>query len=381
MSHYIQFIVKVTKHCNLRCEYCYEFASLGDTSRIAVDELPRMFTSMKQMALAGGFDFIHILWHGGEPLLLGLDFYRRVAEIEAEIFGKDIAWENGLQTNLTIVNDEILDFLADSGVFSVLSVSFDPFGKQRRDLRGRPSHDRVLENIARLLDRGIRFGVISVMTRHNVGSVGAIRDFFDRIGVGHRLLPYYIAADEAQSRDNVIPWDENVAAHRRLFDAWFTSENATPCEPLGDYVQIALAHLAGSTSNTFDKVDEVSFIVDRTGDVYGLADAYSPDHHYGNLLDEGFTYDPEGPGRLRAIEDARRRVSQICGLCPYVGACHGAHVVHAPPELRTDLDAGRCIVRETVDHAVARLEGSREMKETLSRLGTDARESLSLPQI
>lgn len=381
MARFIQFIVKVTKHCNLRCRYCYEFEHLSDRRFIAIADMTMMFTNMRRIAEARGFDYIHIIWHGGEPLLRGIDYYRALIDIQHQVFGDEIAFENAVQTNLTIIDDAILAFLKDRVFFNTVSVSFDAFGDQRVDIRGRQTNEKVIENAVRLMEAEIPFGVISVLTRPNIETLPQTMKFFDQIGQPFRILPYYMSADRQQLADNAMSFDALAEAHRAMFDLWFTSENATPMMPVADYLDIAIDALSGETPGTLAKAEETAIIVDTDGMMYGLSDPYIAGFDYGNILTPNVSASLETPGRARAISEADDRVRRICGSCRYFGICNSAHVIEAPPDIRDDLDAGNCIVRSSVDHMLVRLRASRDLAPLLASFdGSRAREA-RLPTI
>lgn len=70
-----QFVVKISKYCNLRCTYCYEYHELGRKQRMSLDHIRRFFDNVAVHAAANDFHSVSFLWHGGEPFLVPLDYY------------------------------------------------------------------------------------------------------------------------------------------------------------------------------------------------------------------------------------------------------------------------------------------------------------------
>ena len=95
--------MKVTKYCNLRCDYCYEFPHLGDKSRMRLEQLRLLFETIKRSIAELAVEDINFIWHGGEPLLVPLEFYEQLALIEKDVFGSQFSCKNTIQTNLTVL--------------------------------------------------------------------------------------------------------------------------------------------------------------------------------------------------------------------------------------------------------------------------------------
>ena len=159
----VEWVMKISKLCNLRCTYCHEFPFLAEKDRMSLEDLKRMFGHIADFyALAPKrMDFV---WHGGEPLLIEPDYYKRILELQHKAFDPvNVPFTNSIQTNLTILNDGILKLFKN--MFSNIGVSLDVFGDQRVTIAGRPSQKIVLKNIERLIDEQIRFGCITVLSR------------------------------------------------------------------------------------------------------------------------------------------------------------------------------------------------------------------------
>src|SRR3954454_12652662 len=105
-----QFVLKVSKYCNLRCNYCYEYLNLQDRSRMSLAQIQALFENIKLGVERLRIERVEFIWHGGEPLLVPVEFYKRVRDIQSDVF-TDVAYSNRVQTNLTTVTDECFRFL------------------------------------------------------------------------------------------------------------------------------------------------------------------------------------------------------------------------------------------------------------------------------
>jgi len=113
---------------------------------MSLDSIARMFSNISIEADKGQMERLRFVWHGGEPLLIPIDYYEAIAGLQREIFANKIEVVNVAQTNLTILTDRHIEFLK-SGFFSSLGVSFDVYGDQRVDVRGGQSTEIVLANM------------------------------------------------------------------------------------------------------------------------------------------------------------------------------------------------------------------------------------------
>jgi uncharacterized protein len=354
-----EFLIKITKHCNLRCSYCNEFAELGYTERMPLARIRRIFENIAAYAALDASQAITFTWHGGEPFLVPLSYYDAIAELQHEIFN-GIPVVNGVQTNLTILTERHLEYLASNRFFTRLGVSFDPYGDQRVDLKGRLRTDQILNNIQRLIDHDIDFGALTVLARNTVAHARHIYHFFDRLGVSCKFVPFYLSSFSQQIVDHAIERNEIVHALSEVFDAWSSSVTATLVAPIDDYLESALAYITGRNDRRYDRgAHEYSVIVNLDGGVWAPNDTYFEKYRYGNLLDQDLQQILASPARALVVDEARRRQETYCGRCRYFGACPGIYVADASPQQQELLATSGCPVQGVIDHMIEVLDRSK----------------------
>jgi len=352
----LQFVVKITKHCNLRCQYCYEFADLDDRRRLTIPAIASVFRNIAKSRIAQEAAGIEFIWHGGEPLMVPLPIYEEIAAIQHDVFSADPRLTNVLQTNLTILTDRHLDFLKSGRFFHEIGVSFDVYGGQRVDSRGHQRQERILANMERLTIAGIPFSAIAVLCRSNLDQVRDIYAFYDRRGLPFRLLPIDSESYEGQGQRHGVTGDEIVAAMNDLLSAFLMSPRATPVEPIDSYLDYATRALKGRHDAFYDKGSEESILVlDRDATLYGEADAYRPEGRYGNLAEESLDDCFASPERQAQVTAAAARQDRFCNSCPHYGACPGYFVGDAQPLQRAMLEVSDCPVRGCLDAITALL--------------------------
>ena len=110
------FIKPVGARCNLRCSYCYyieKYDIYGSNEKSVMDD-KTLENCIKQHFSASSGDTVLFTWHGGEPLLAGIDFYERVLAIQKKYLPQGKNFLNGIQTNGTLITKEWCEFFAAS---------------------------------------------------------------------------------------------------------------------------------------------------------------------------------------------------------------------------------------------------------------------------
>lgn len=337
---YVQWVVKATKFCNLRCRYCYEYEQLSNQRRMSLDEAAAMFTNIASY-YAGQRKKMDFVWHGGEPLSIPIPHYRQIFRLQKEILSAhEIAYTNTIQTNLTLLSDESLAAFQE-GLFSQIGVSVDVFGDQRQTASGALAQDRVLSNMQRLEDAGVDYGCITVLSQANQDRLDDIYTFFEEIDRSFRVLPIYRTSYTGQHDKNSVSNAEILSAYQLLFERWLTSNSYIQVRPIQDYITNVIRHIEYEqlARRCYQKAGgEIVYIIDTDGGLYSNADAYDPTYCYGNLFQQPLGEMFRSAGYHKSLVTAERRLQEACADCHFFGACSGYYLAEATPEQRS-LDA------------------------------------------
>ena len=159
--------------CNLDCEYCFylhkeELFPKGERWRMPEETL-ETFIRQYIEAQPSGVPEITFAWQGGEPTLLGVDFFRRAVELEKEHAPPGTKIVNALQTNGVLLDDEWCQFLKQENVLVGLSIDgpAELHDRYRYDKQGRPTFPAVLNALKRLKAHHVEFNALIVVNRHN----------------------------------------------------------------------------------------------------------------------------------------------------------------------------------------------------------------------
>lgn len=171
-------ILHTSNKCNLKCRYCYAHPDSVTKKDMTIDVMKKAIDEM--LSLPREQPILSIEFHGGEPLV----HYKTIRE--ALEYGKKISEAKGIsiifqiQSNCTVINEEILNFLEEYNV--KLRISFDGYkeihDKNRIFHNGKGSFDIVLGNIRMLQKRGIPFEVMAVVSQTNINELPGVVDFF-----------------------------------------------------------------------------------------------------------------------------------------------------------------------------------------------------------
>jgi len=353
MAMTVNWVVKVSKLCNLRCRYCYEWEELGSRSRMSFELWAQLLQSVReyherQMMRLGRKLETRIIWHGGEPTLLPLNYFERVLALQREILGSALVEggqiKNTMQTNLYSIPAEKIDFFAQHGI--QFGVSLDVIGGVRLDARSAETEDRVVANMDRLRERGIRFGAITVLAGHTHRNIVAIYNFYETLGMSFRVLPLFDAPLNTPDASFALTAKQTIKALCRLFRHWIRRTNRVVVRPLDEYTYAVYLKMIGRAQPRYNRrVSEWALLVNTDGAVYQVMDAYDTTLAHGNLHAELFQTMIESPLYETSLQRDEALFQRHCAPCQFRGACTSLPLYESK---RNDIPAGRCSIAHDV---------------------------------
>lgn len=308
--------------CNLACRYCYyidkhRMYAEGDDMCMS-DEMLELF--VRRYIEAQNTPEVLFTWHGGEPLLRPLTFYRRALDLQRRYAnGRHI--DNCLQTNGTLLTDEWCSFFHDNGFLVGLSID----GPRRFHNRMRcGSYDDVMRGMELLEKHGVEWNAMATVNGLNADSPLEFYRFFKSIGCR------YIQFTPVVERDvrNGKPTDWSVTPERwgaflcTIFDDWVRHD-------VGEtFVQIfdaTLANWCGEAPGLCSMAPACghSVAMECNGDVYSCDHFVFPEYKLGNIRTRTFT---EMMSDSRQINFGRAKSDALprqCRECRWRFACHG----------------------------------------------------------
>jgi len=338
----IEWVVEASTYCNMRCAYCYQWDGLDDRTRMPLDRWEKVLRAAceyhrMQEDRLGEPVSTRIIWHGGEPLVLPLDYLRRTFELKAEtVAAAGLAPEQvttAMQTNLYAVPDAAIDLLREHRVG--FGVSFDVVRGVRLNVKGGTTEDRVLANLDRLRAAGLDCGAITVLARHTCGMILDVFDFWAGRGCDFRVLPLF-AGPAGRDADRFAATEtELVDALCRLFDRWIRSPAGITVKPLDAWLATVVRHLLGESTRPYDRRrwGESVLVVQPDGSLFQVAEVGDEPRSLGNLEQRSIGEVLGGDAYLASLDRSEAVTRQRCTGCRYRGACdswpaHTAAVDH-----------------------------------------------------
>ena len=333
--------------CNLDCAYCFflskELLYPGSRFRMA-DEL--LETYIRQLIEAHRTPEVTIAWQGGEPTLMGLDFFRRAVEL-AQRFADGRQVEHTIQTNATLIDDEWADFFRTHGFLVGISIdgSREVHDAFRVDKGGKGSFDRVMRGLAALRRHGVEYNTLTTLHSANAGrGVEVYRFLRDECGSRfHQYIPIIERiAGEAPDESSWSSWRDRplytqTGAHvssrsitageygRFLIDVFEEWVRHDVGEVYVQMFDVALANWVGEPAGLCIHCETcgTALALEHTGDVYSCDHFVEPAHRLGNIRDTHLR-DLVASERQRRFGDAKREtLPQYCRECDVRFACHG----------------------------------------------------------
>ena len=337
--------------CNLDCTYCFFLSKdalyPGDRMRMSDATLEAYIT---QLLAAQPDGPVQVAWQGGEPTLMGLDFFRRMVDLARHAARPYQFVEHTIQTNATLLDDEWARFFADNNFLVGVSIDgpadiHDMF-RVRSD--GRGTYDAVLKGWQTLRARGVECNILCSVTAANAHRGAEVYAHFrDVLGARHiQFIPIVerattLTIDTAESgwgtgtskrrilyrQEGDLVTSRSVTGEqygrflREVFDEWVGRD-------IGEvYVQMfdtALgAHLGLYTLCVHAPTCGAALALEHNGDVYSCDHFVEPDHLVGNIHHTPMAELVASPKQAKFGRDKATTLPAQCRRCPVLFACNG----------------------------------------------------------
>ena len=328
-------------HCNLACKYCYylEKNKLYPTAQrhLMSDEMLEQFT--REYIEAQTMSQVLFTWHGGEPLLRSIDFYRKALSLQQKYAGGRRI-DNVIQTNGTLLTDEWCEFFAQN--HWLVGISID--GPQpdhdhyRLTAAGKPSWKKVMQGIKLLKKHGVEWNAMAVVNAYNANHPLEFYRFFKENGCQFlqftpiverltrhedgRTLASLADKDEISlSEASVTPeqWGYFLCA---IFDEWVRKDVGKIFVEIFD---CTLANWMGISPGicAYSKECGHAGVMEHNGDVYSCDHFVFPEYKLGNIRDHSLIDMLYGEQQQEFSRLKHSSLPRQCKECDMEFACHG----------------------------------------------------------
>jgi uncharacterized protein len=301
--------------CNLDCRYCY--STLQPAAILTAEVALRALRSIAAYAADHGFDELHCIWHGGEPLLAGIQFFERIF---SDVSSLKLPQRHFVQTNGLLLDRDFCRLFRDSNIS--LGVSIDGPRHIHDTFRvasgGEPTHSRVMDAIGLLRKYNVSFGCVAVVSSAMLGREREVYTFFRSLGSGFRINPVIPGRAGSDPSCQVQPAAYG-AALIRFFDAWVASyPEQVDISPLDSYLAAVAGGQPSECQHKLTCADRtVGIKPDGTATICARFQDFSLVH-----LGPSFVADLFATADATALQ-ARAGLIEECHRCINWAICHG----------------------------------------------------------
>lgn len=328
-------------HCNLACKYCYylEKNKLYPTAQrhLMSDEMLEQFT--REYIEAQTMNQVLFTWHGGEPLLRSIDFYRKALSLQQKYAGGRRI-DNVIQTNGTLLTDEWCEFFAQNHWLGGISID----GPQpdhdhyRLTAAGKPSWQKVMQGIKLLKKHGVEWNAMAVVNAYNANHPLEFYRFFKENGcqflqftpIVERLTRHEDGRTLASlaDKDEISLSEASVAPEQwgyflcAIFDEWVRKDVGKIFVEIFD---CTLANWMGISPGicAYSKECGHAGVMEHNGDVYSCDHFVFPEYKLGNIRDHSLIDMLYGEQQQEFSRLKHSSLPRQCKECDMEFACHG----------------------------------------------------------
>lgn len=339
--------------CNLRCEYCYYLEKEALYPEVKdyrmTDEVLESF--VRQYIRAQPIPEVPFVWQGGEPTLLGLDFFRRALDLQKKYGGEK--WiTNALQTNGTLLTDEWCEFLAGHNFLVGLSLDGpeDLHDRHRLDRGGAPTFRSVMRGLDLLKKHSVEFNVLAVVAREHSRRAldvyrflrGAGMQFIQFIPIVERVpcpesrrlgirLGVPPSLREREEDTAVTPWSVEPEGYGQflidIFEEWVRNDVGSVFVMNFEWALSSWMNLPPHACFFMPQCGKCA-VIEHNGDVYSCDHYVYPGYLIGNILRDDLGKMFSSPGQVAFGEAKENALPKLCRECPVLAACRGECCKH-----------------------------------------------------
>ncbi len=323
------FVKPVGASCNLNCSYCYYLGKRiiypGTGQLIMPDEILERY--VKQHIEASTEELVNFSWHGGEPMLAGIEFYRKATAFQRKYIRPGETIINGMQTNGTLLNEEWCRFLSEENFIVGISIDGpgDLHNKLRYDRKKRPVFEKVLGGYRMLQQHGIPTEILCVVNSLNVKYPLAVYDFFKELGA--RFITFLPLVEKRQgsvkgvSRFTVPSLDFGIFLSK-VFDEWVEK----------DIGKIKIQIIEEALRPAFGQEHTLCIfrencggvpVVEHNGDFYPCDHFVDPGHLAGNIKEDTLSDLLDSGNQRKFGQEKSLLLPAFCRGCEVKVMCNG----------------------------------------------------------
>lgn len=323
--------------CNLDCAYCFflDKEALYPGSKFRMSEAV-LEQYIRQLIESHQTDRVNIAWQGGEPTLMGLDFYRQAMALAEKYRRPGMTFLHTMQTNGTLLDDEWAAFFKENDF--LIGISLDGprelHDVYRLDKGGRPTFDRVMRGVRLLQKHGVEFNVLTTVNRINGDYPLEVYRFLrDEVGADWMQ---FIPVVERVNADGLTLYQEGTTVSERsvkpdqfghflcaIYDEWVRHDVGSIFVQTFEATLRNWLGMPSSGMCVFNETCGTGLAIEHNGDLYSCDHFVEPNYYLGNIEKEHMIELVASPQQLKFGLDKRDTLPRYCLECDVRFACHG----------------------------------------------------------
>ena len=315
--------------CNLDCDYCYylnkeRLYPKGESFRMPDDILENYIV---QHIRAYPDPVINFSWHGGEPTVLGLDYFRKIVALQRKHTPPHRSITNGMQTNGTLIDEQWCRFLAAEGFAVGLSLDGpqEMHDRYRLTKDRKPTHKQAMRGYQLLRRHGIPCDILCVVNAYNVQYPTRVYQFFKQIEAQYvSFLPLVEPQPEVEGgvSHRTVPAEAFGEFLCTIYDEWLSRDiGRIQVQIFEETARTALGH--EHTLCIFRKTCGDVPVIEHNGDFFSCDHFVEVEHRLGNIRETPLVELLESPAQ-RAFGQAKRdTLPRYCRTCEVLAMCNG----------------------------------------------------------
>jgi uncharacterized protein len=324
--------------CNMRCKYCYYLETEGLYSKGHAYRMPDSLLEryIQSYIASSPGPIVIFIWHGGEPTLAGIEFYKRAVELQKKYLPEGWQCWNNLQTNGLAIDEAWCEFLAENRFDVGVSIDGSKWlhDLYRLDPNGNGTHKRVLNAIKLLKKYNILPDLLCTVTSDTAKKPLAAYQALNSLHTGWiQFIPIVRHVDGAMTEDSVTgkEYGEFLCT---VFNEW-------ACHDIGQLEVQIFAELSRILQGYPASVCQLSeecgrvLVLEHDGQVYACDHFVKAEYSRGDIFERSFS-EIVGSEEQTAFGRAKKEISQRCSECRWLHVCHGGC-----PKDKYEMDGGQ----------------------------------------
>ena len=315
--------------CNLDCKYCFYLSKeelyKGSSFRMTDETLE---TYIRQLIESHEAPEVTVAWQGGEPTLMGLDFFRRSIVYEKEYAKPGMKIQNTIQTNGTLINDEWAAFFKENDFLVGLSIDGprEMHDFYRVDRQGEPTFDKVMRGLGFLQKHGVEWNALTTIHHANASHPVEVYRFL-RDECKAQFIQFIPIVERVTPEGNVVTERSTTAEEYGkflvgVFEEWVRRDVARVYVQMFD---VALANWHGEPSGlcVHSKTCGGAMAIEHNGDLYSCDHFVTPQYKLGNINQRHMLDLVGSDPQVKFGNDKFDTLPRYCRECEVRFACHG----------------------------------------------------------